>query len=208
MTNYPETNNIESFCVGHTEFVSSAVFLKKEQLLMTASGDKTLRIWSHETGKRISVINLEFVPVTIQLLADQSASEGFMAVSSDDNSLRIYKFSLIGSEGVKINEIGEKSYKTDFEFTVRDKTFFVKYVQDVDGQRKLLIDRVSIKDDDLVTFEQCHDVPNIDQSFKIILPFDVSLLFKKKFDNVKQFIDRKKLRIETQAAKMMKMNEK
>lgn len=208
MTNYPETNNIESFCVGHTEFVSSAVFLKKEQLLMTASGDKTLRIWSHETGKRISAIDLEFVPVTIQLLADQSASEGLMAVSSDDNSLRIYKFNLIGSEGVKINEIGEKSYKTDFEFTGRDKTFFVKHVQDVDGQRKLLIDRVSIKDDDFATFEQCHDVPNIDPSFKIILPFDVSLLFKKKFDNVKQFIDRKKLRMETQAAKMMKMNEK
>lgn len=208
MTNYPETHNIESFCVGHTEFVSSAVFLNNEQLLMTASGDKTLRIWSHENGKRIRVIDLEYVPVTIQLLADQKASEGYMAVSSDENTLRIYKYSIVGSDGVKINEIGQKSYKTDFEFTGRNKTFFVKHVQDVDGQRKLFIDKVSIKDD-VASFEQCQEVPNmIDPTFKIILPFDVSLLFKKKFDNVKQFIDRKKLRMETQAAKMMKMNEK
>lgn len=207
MTNYPETHNIESFCLGHTEFVSSAVFLNNEQFLMTASGDKTLRIWNHENGKRIHLIDLEFVPVTIQLLADSNASEGFMAVSSDDNSLRIYKYTLFGSEAVKITEIGQKTYTTAFEFTGRDETFFVKHVQDVDGQRKLLIDKVSIKDN-VASFEQCQDVPNIDPTFKLILPFDVSLLFKKKFDNVKQFIDRKKLRMETKAAKMMKMDEK
>lgn len=199
VTNYPATHEIEAYCVGHTEFVSSIEFFNDEQLLLSASGDQTLRFWNFKTGAQVHLIKLDFVPITVVLSGD------LMAILSDSNTLYIYSYEVVDSTAVKIHILGHKTYVGDFTFIGRDNTFFIKHLQDVDGVKKLQLDKATVTEGS-ASFDLICDVTDVldiklEPSFSIFKTFDVSLLFKKKFDNVKQYIDRKKARIESKIAK-------
>jgi tRNA (guanine-N(7)-)-methyltransferase subunit TRM82 len=196
VTNYPATHDIEAFCVGHKEFVASVAFFNDDQLLLSASGDKTLRFWNYKTGKQVQLIETPFVPVSLCL------TEGFLAIGSDDNTIFMYKYETISSEITKLHLLGEKKFPSAVEFIGRQGTFFIKLLSEVDGKKKLQLEKATITNDS-VTFENLSSL-EVDPSFKLFQSFDVSLLFKKKFDNVKQYIDRKKARIENQEAKRNK----
>jgi tRNA (guanine-N(7)-)-methyltransferase subunit TRM82 len=209
VTNYPDVHEIGAFCVGHKEYVSSALFFDNENLLLSASGDKTLRFWNFKNGKQVQLINLHFVPVSV-VLSTITDSKGVMGISSDDNSFYIYSYQIVSSDAVKIHLMGQKSYSGDFDFAIQDRTIFIKHIQEADGKRKLLLDKATTSAN-AATFESFADVTEVldvalDPDFKIFKPFDVSLLFKKKFDNVKQYIDRKKARIENLQTKRLKKN--
>jgi tRNA (guanine-N(7)-)-methyltransferase subunit TRM82 len=195
VTNYPETHEIGAFCTGHTEYVSSIEFLNDENLLASASGDKTLRFWNYKTGKQTQKMNLSFIPVTIVV------SNELMAISSEDNTIFIYSYSVVDSKSVKLNLLDQKKYSSEIEFVARDGAIYIKNIHEVDGKQKLLIEEFSDK-----SFKLFCDVAEaleteLDSSFKLFKPFDVSLLFKKRYDNVKQYIDRKKARIECKESK-------
>lgn len=200
VTNYPATHEIQAFCVGHKEFVSSVAFFNSgTDTLLSVSGDKTLRLWNYSNGKQLQAINLDYVPIKVV------SSEGLLAISSDNNTLYIYRCDCISPESVKIHLIGQKEFEKEHEFTGHGNCFFVKHIQDVDAIKRLLVDKVTITDG-CASFELLSDVTNdldlkLDSSFTLFKTFDVSLLFKKKFDNVKQYIDRKKARIENQGSK-------
>ena len=199
MTNYPETHEIEAFCVGHKEFVSSVGFFNNDQLLLSASGDKTIRFWNYKTGKEVQRIDLDFVPITALW------SDKFMAISSIDNTIFIYSYEIISDAAVKLHLLGQKTYQGPVDFVAMNKFFFISHVEEIDGKLKVKIDRAGATED-AATFEHFADVNEAfefqtEPPFKLFKSFDVSLLFKKRFDNVKQYIDRKKARIETQEAK-------
>lgn len=203
VTNYPATHEIEAFCVGHKEFVTSVAFLN-DDLLISASGDKTIRLWSYKNGKQLHVTNLEFVPIII-VLSKTEAAAGFIAVTSDDNSIYIYSYSIVDSNAMKIRLIKQKKYPGDFDVTVKDSTFFLKYQEEIDSKQKLRIDKFDAGSES-PSFELLCDVTDamnisLDPSFKIFKSFDVSILFKKRFDNAKQYVDRKKARIESKVSK-------
>ncbi|CAB4002091.1 tRNA (guanine-N(7)-)-methyltransferase non-catalytic subunit WDR4 isoform X1 [Paramuricea clavata] len=51
---FPNSYNIKSFCLGHTEYVWKIVIPEKlPQISVTASGDGTLRFWDYKLGKTI-----------------------------------------------------------------------------------------------------------------------------------------------------------
>lgn len=198
ITNYPATHDIEAFCVGHKEFVSSVAFFK-DNLLLSASGDKTLRLWNYRNGKEAQRIEMEFVPVTVIL------TEKFMAILSDDNTIYVYSYEAVVPETIQIHLLGQKTFASDVEFTGKGENFFVKHIQDANGKTKLKIDKI-VASNGSVKFAELCDVTDalkfqFDQKFKFFKSFDVSLLFKKRYDNVKQYIDRKRARIENQEAK-------
>lgn len=164
---------------------------------MSASGDKTLRFWKYKSGQQVHQIDLAYVPVRI-VLSESQPSEGFIAVSSDDNTLYVYSYSVVDSTAVKTCLLGQKTYADDFEFVARRNIFFIKTI---DSQRKLLIDKFEDS-----SFQLLYDVTdvlnlNLEPSFKIFKPFDVLLLFKKKYDNMKLYNDRKRARIDNEEAK-------
>lgn len=205
VTNYPATHDIEAFCVGHTEFVSSAAFIDNERLLLSASGDKTLRLWNFTNGKQLQLINVEFVPNTIIASKTSEKGEGVLAISSDDKAIYVYRY-FVDSDKFNINLLGQKSFSVDFDFALQDETFFIKHIHEVDGVKRLLLDKVTFTGFS-VKFELLYDLTSVlqaslDPSFIIIKPFDTSLLFKKMFNNVESYLDRKRARLEkTQASK-------
>ncbi|KAM4797215.1 tRNA (guanine-N(7)-)-methyltransferase non-catalytic subunit WDR4 isoform 1-T1 [Rhinophrynus dorsalis] len=50
---------VSSFCLGHTEFVSQLLILPGSlKLLLSGSGDGTLRLWEYETGREVQSLHL------------------------------------------------------------------------------------------------------------------------------------------------------
>ncbi|CRL05997.1 CLUMA_CG019017, isoform A [Clunio marinus] len=196
VTNYPDTHEIEAFCLGHKEFVSSLTFLKKDNIMMSASGDKTLRTWDYRKGKELQKIEFPFVPITIY---SSSIREGFglIAMSSDDNKIYIYEYKFESSEYINLSCIGENLYPNEFDFNIHDNKVFVKYLKN----EHLQIDIFDMDNKLFQPFCNVSETFKDDVEGKIFKPFDVSLLFKKKYDNVKPFINRKRARIESQIRK-------
>ena len=50
VTHYPNTYNIKTYCLGHTQFVS-VIQLINEQTLASGSGDGKIKIWNYLNGK-------------------------------------------------------------------------------------------------------------------------------------------------------------
>ena len=55
---YPNTYNIESYCLGHKEFVSSIDTIDNKTLI-SGSGDGSLRIWNISDGKQLEVLTCD-----------------------------------------------------------------------------------------------------------------------------------------------------
>lgn len=201
VTHYPDTHEIESFCVGHKEYVSSVTFFNEDNLLLSASGDKSLRLWNHQTGEQVHQVDLEYVPVTINVCSD------LLAISSDDNTLYIYNYKITSPKTFTIHLITQKTYSTEFDFISGDNAVYIKYLEEVDGVKALKIDKATSN----AKFELLYDVAEatgakLEPSFKILRPFDTSLLFKKKFDNIKQYNERKMARIDSIMSKKKKIS--
>jgi len=52
VSNYPNAYNIHNFCLGHTEFVTS-LSLVSSNLLLSGSGDATIRLWDFIKGQQL-----------------------------------------------------------------------------------------------------------------------------------------------------------
>ncbi|XP_027624432.1 tRNA (guanine-N(7)-)-methyltransferase non-catalytic subunit WDR4 isoform X1 [Tupaia chinensis] len=56
-------HNIESFCLGHTEFVSRIFVVPSHpDLLLSSSGDCTLRLWEYRSGRQLHCCHLASLP--------------------------------------------------------------------------------------------------------------------------------------------------
>lgn len=199
VSNYPATHEIEALCIGHKQFVPSSVFFNNEQLLLSASGDKTLRFWDFTSGKQVQLIELSFVPITIVLLEELK----MIGFESDDNSVYIFKYNIEDEGKVKLNLLGEKNYSNPVAVKAQGNQFLILHTLNSDEKVKLLLDNVVVTEK-TATFEALQDVSkslrlNLEASFKILKLFDIPTLFKNNaYDNVKQYIDRKRARIENQ----------
>lgn len=201
VTNYPATHEIEAYCVGHKEYISSISFFDNERLLLSASGDKTIRLWNFKNGKEVQKISLDYVPV----IAVISEDFNLMAITGDDNTAYLYSYKVVSPDITKLQLLGQKTFANDYDLGFAGGNFYFKYAEDHDGKKRIIVEKATI-DDGAVAFEVFADINKafaltLDTDFKLYKPFDVSLLYKKRFDGCKQYIDRKKERIENQASK-------
>lgn len=59
ISHYPNSYNIESFCLGHREFVTQIELLPGEEpLLLSCSGDGTIKLWNYLKGQCLSTADL------------------------------------------------------------------------------------------------------------------------------------------------------
>lgn len=69
-------HTIQAFCFGHTKFITCCVFLKQgeQEVVMTGSGDGTLRAWDIEDGKEIAMTSMyngsEKTPLALECSQD------------------------------------------------------------------------------------------------------------------------------------------
>lgn len=202
VTNSPAYHEIETFCLGHRQFVSSLTLLT-ENLLLSCSGDKSIRLWNFVSGKELSTTEVSFTPIILKNYPE-SAYKGNLCILTSDHAVKIYSYQLIDESALKLDLLGEKKYESDVEIAASKENFFIGLICD----NKLFIEQVKIHDH-TASFESLHssDILNMlgisSTEPKTFKSFDVSILFKNtgRFDNVKEYIDRKKARIESQAMK-------
>ncbi|XP_063496610.1 tRNA (guanine-N(7)-)-methyltransferase non-catalytic subunit WDR4 isoform X3 [Symphalangus syndactylus] len=69
-------HSIESFCLGHTEFVSRiSVVPTQPGLLLSSSGDGTLRLWEYRSGRQLHCCHLASLQELVDPQAPQSVPE-------------------------------------------------------------------------------------------------------------------------------------
>jgi FOG: WD40 repeat len=58
VSRYPNTYSIQSYCLGHKEFITGLSLLPSDKsVLISSSGDGTLRLWDYGTGIQLHVID-------------------------------------------------------------------------------------------------------------------------------------------------------
>ena len=53
VSHYPNAYNIHNYCLGHTDFVGSISIANLDNVLISASGDGTLRTWDYLKGREL-----------------------------------------------------------------------------------------------------------------------------------------------------------
>ncbi|XP_047653294.1 tRNA (guanine-N(7)-)-methyltransferase non-catalytic subunit WDR4 isoform X3 [Phacochoerus africanus] len=65
-------HSIESFCLGHTEFVSRIFVVPDHpELLLSSSGDRTLRLWEYRSGRELHCCHLSSLQEPAEPWSDQ-----------------------------------------------------------------------------------------------------------------------------------------
>ncbi|CAD7089720.1 unnamed protein product [Hermetia illucens] len=199
VTNFPATHEIECFCLGHTEYVSSINLLPSQpnKMVVSLSGDKSMRIWDFRAGKQLHQVSIPAPGIKLAVRqVEESVSHVAVLVYQPDESIFIYKLQQ-STEGFESSLRSSHSFPgqivTDLEF--RDDDLFL--TTSVDG--RLRLQRVKCESGDYSTQDTTKLNEVIDQVFgeeQITEMEDVSGWFKKKFDNVSEYLERKKRRID------------
>lgn len=220
VSHYPNTYNIQTYCMGHKEFVHYIELLAhNEKFLISASGDGTIKIWDYVTGclhytidvntdisdehlkedfkkcmslESLEVSNLPIVHVT-QTYLNYSCS--LIAVSVHSlNNLLLYSIKMVNNLFIHKLETqipienfpaGIKFYKTSLFIYDNVSSRLLKYKISYENNT------INIEKTDTIKLFQNHDM-NVKVHSDIDL---IKILFKRRFDNVQEYQERKKQRL-------------
>lgn len=209
VTNYPQTESIESYCLGHLEYVSGIEQLAGGNLLVSVSGDKTLRIWNYLKGTELFQLNLELPGLhlarnrentnrfAISLLGERQQSIGIYEVSTSAESHKIHKVAEYTLEE-NVKHINKIIYESDEHLRIlchsQENDIFVKSFR-VEGTSLIVNETETI-----AIMKLLKDNVAV---LNVPLSIDISMLFKKKYDEnqVIEYYERKKKRLEDQKTK-------
>ncbi|XP_061400243.1 tRNA (guanine-N(7)-)-methyltransferase non-catalytic subunit wuho [Musca vetustissima] len=191
VTNYPETAEIHTYCLGHKEFVAGMALLN-ENTLLSVSGDKTLKLWNYKEGKELKTIELPAPGIKLALKCHNSNKFELAVLLHQPNECVVQYEITQGENG-------------QWEFSVGEVLNFPDVIccnLAYAGERLYVVGVVN----DHLTIRLSPQSPEpptnwlsvIEEQFKDYTwtPEDISAWFKKKFDNVSEYLERKKRRIE------------
>ncbi|XP_022120535.2 tRNA (guanine-N(7)-)-methyltransferase non-catalytic subunit wuho [Pieris rapae] len=215
---YPNTYNIQTYCLGHKEYVNHIEFLPhNNKYLLSASGDGTVKCWDYVTGHCTCTIN------TKKYLSDSRLEEEFKKIMDEDGieveSLPIIHFttsklnentSLVAISIYSCNDLLIYTIQTGVQFhykltrTLQLKDSFncihlfntALYV--FNSSNNILIKYDITNSDNNIAINESQTIEmfnNTKIDVKIDLEQNIKILFKRKFDNVQEYQERKKNRL-------------
>lgn len=200
MTNYPDTHIIESYCLGHTEYVGAIEFLPAEpnDVLVSISGDKHLKLWQLPDGKELFDYELPQPALKLAVKIHQNNSCSLIGVTfADTFNLIVYKISrqdgVFCCEPVTEHRMNNSKYISNIQFDSNGSLLFAS----VDTNNSISMFKLKFDDQcQMETLNGCNEI--LAQHFGVITidSENYSILFKKKYDNVLDYQERKKRRIE------------
>ncbi|KAH8354139.1 hypothetical protein KR084_001378 [Drosophila pseudotakahashii] len=209
VTNYPATFDIHSYCLGHREFVSGLALLT-DQHIASASGDKTLRVWNFIQGKELLQHELPApaVRLLVRQLEPEKVYQAAVLFYDHVDALGLYRLERSSADDDKWSVTATQLVRAEAgswnisNFTLTADRIYVTGAED---------ERLSLRVYDIATGQRATSgVP--EGWLKMVLdglganeeggppfvPEDLSVWFKKRFDNVSDYLERKKRRIEEQ----------
>ncbi|XP_044270851.1 tRNA (guanine-N(7)-)-methyltransferase non-catalytic subunit wuho [Tribolium madens] len=200
VSHFPNTYNIVSFCLGHEEFVTRIDFVK--HVLVSASGDGTLRVWDYLKGEQLSVINTNNHVDDANLLKDLSLEMDKEKV--DVSALPIIDMQTFCSDGVFI-AVSLLNYKSIQLYKLSLDNHVCTYVKSIQCDETPLKFHLSTNlfifdNSKLTIYDYCSDSSRTEPkpALKIADCHNfITVLYKRKYDNVQEYLERKKLRLES-----------
>ncbi|XP_044758699.1 tRNA (guanine-N(7)-)-methyltransferase non-catalytic subunit wuho [Coccinella septempunctata] len=204
VSKFPNSYNIQSFCLGHEKFVLSVKVLQNK--LISASGDGMVRFWNYLDGKQLAVLNTnDYInDHIINQFKDEMNSQDVevfalpitdMQCFSTENYIYI-GISLFGYQKLLLFSLNPVSLKVNFckhvyigesfSFYLDDNLLFLTKTNIL--CLKLENDNYKGEVQNLIDIDDVHDL-------HLKSAFDIGLFYKKKFDNVEEYIERKKARL-------------
>lgn len=194
ITSHPDCHNIEMFCLGHSEFVSQLSFTNSGYLI-SVSGDKTVRTWNHKNGQELTRFELE-LPGNKLALYEYDDFTLLAILCYEPRTIKLFKL----IDDLQFEYVQDLKAKHSHLFSAmafdRNCNFVVISLPIGDGSPSLAtfsFDGHALNE--ITSIMQT----NFDKQFKCsTLPYvdSVSFLFKKKFDNITNYHERKRKRIE------------
>lgn len=212
VSRYPQTHIIETYCLGHTEYVPTVALLPThaDSLLVSVSGDKTLRIWYYLSGIVAHVFELPAPALRMAIRkVKQNSSHIAVTLYGWDSLLAIYEVTVDGDSFTiqKIDEHHMEDVKdvTSIHF---DNTDSLLLSTITDAKDVVRIHRLQLTDGKYARLNvddwQSAIRENLTTANVHFNADEISLLFKKKFDNIHNYQERKKRRIETKNNKKVR----
>lgn len=218
VSHFPNTYNILCYCLGHREFVTNIEVMNIEieginsNILISASGDGTLRTWNYLNGQGIDVIDTNCFIKDIEILkrfSDEMDSENVDVQKlpiTDMQMLKQYNLvavSLLNFENLLLFILSGCKLEYYKSISVGDRIIcfslgFYLYIMTSKGiicncfencESGLILKR---KNEDKILMQIFLKFKSLFENFK----HSVKILYKRKFDNVQEYLERKKQRLE------------
>ena len=125
ISQFPRCEEIESFCLGHTDFVSDVQFLSGTRLV-SCGGDGYLRVWDAATGECVSERQHSDVVCTCLSVATKAVENPVVGLRAMDavavglrDDPRVYVYPLVSAA----SELAEEPYTLDLPAPPSDLCF-------------------------------------------------------------------------------------
>ncbi|KAK9511244.1 hypothetical protein O3M35_005838 [Rhynocoris fuscipes] len=186
VSHYPNAYNIQSYCLGHDEFVTSICILaENENVLVSGSGDGTLRFWEFVSGKQL---------LCVSCILDNETNEHNKPLISAVVSAT---YNCVLKETITLDSIPISIKFCDSELWVLkenlEEPLSVYSYSTVNNEFSLNKSVCSINS---VLMKRSAHLENVFKKDRY-----PSTLYKRRFDNVQEYLKRKMMRIETEASK-------
>ena len=209
ISKYPNCYNIESFCMGHKEYVSSIVVWNDEWII-SGSGDGSLRLWNFKLGKLIN---------KLQFPCNDGEPKPAVkeAIKINDHQLAVYFYMPTVVSVVDVSENGSLTMNTSISFhfpiiTCRslDNKQLLVVSQNFDKPFRILDMKNKFQDSKEANvaelIEGLSSIKQFEEAlFKVSNEEDVRLRNKQWFSNVDQYLEKKQKRIEDKMPAMKKV---
>lgn len=216
VSSYPGAYNIQSFCLGHDEFVLNLEFLNN-RILTSSSGDGTIRFWDFLQGKELKTIH------TNKNITDLSILDKFTKYMDGETievnalpvtNLKIMNYTectLIIVSIFKVNELQVYSVtisNLSIEFLQNITLNTANIISfDVNDNKLYVLTNTALHTYDFINTAnkvviRCCKNNEIDQYYTLFSKYfnceapDLYVLYKRKYNNVQEYQERKKIRIE------------
>ena len=219
---FPNTYNIQTYCLGHKEFVNHIELLPhNDKLLTSSSGDGTIKIWEYSEGRLIHTID------TSSDVNDDQLKQNFINIM-DEGGIEVTTLPIVHYTASKINEntsllaVTVHMFNAVLIYTVTniDNQYSHKLEEKLNLQQfpsalKLHKTTLFVYDDTECTIivyklEESNGKISVEESERIKMfenksieretdesQFEsIKVLYKRKFDNVQEYQERKKQRLE------------
>lgn len=218
VSRYPNAYSIQSYCLGHKEFITGLSLLPTDEtVLMSSSGDGTVRFWDYAAGIELNVVDCNGSVPPNDIVEDGETDNGgyvlpvrLITTCSLDTTTSLICTCVSKFQGCLVYQVRGHSNNITADLMQVLKLQAEPWDISLTSQRKLWVlgpvDRaplcVFVWDCKICQFVACSNVPVVIQVnsrwdlFQSIAPaMLLPLLYKRKFDNIQVYQERKKQRL-------------